>query len=173
MVFDLIATVFAGVALGGIILFLKRNLHVPISGWVIPAAAGAAMIAFAIWSEYSWFKRDLSSRPEGTIVVWKSEKSAFWRPWTYFAPITDRYRALDTSSLESPTPNTPMVGQMILAERWQKTIVVRSAFDCKTSTWTSALDGAVFSANGRVVSDVWHEMANDDPLNIAACQVNG
>lgn len=170
MFFDLVATVLAGVAVAGIVLFLRRILRLPLPAWLVPAAAGAAMLGYTIWSEYSWFQRDLAARPQTLSVVWQNEEKAFWRPWTYLAPITDQYRALDMTSLITPESAPHLrVGGLFLVKRRQQAIIVRSAFDCTKSEWTSAMDGAKFADDGAVEAGTWRSIAPEDPLIVAAC----
>lgn len=171
MIFDLIATIIAGIAAAGIFLFLKRVVKIPLPRWVTPAVAGIGMLAFAIWSEYSWLQRDIASRPGDIRVVWQNENRAFWRPWTYVFPISDRYRAVDAASFTAPEGSPDLrIGMLILSQRWRgEAVQIRSAVDCQKRQWASAMDGAEFSSEGQVTTDTWYPLDPTDPLFIATC----
>src|SRR5690606_22292277 len=84
MFFELIAAVVAGVAVAGIAMGLRWISRGFLPKWIVPAAAGLGMLSFAIWSEYSWFERNVATQPTGVIVAWNNEQRSFLRPWSYY-----------------------------------------------------------------------------------------
>mmetsp|Transcript_10479 Transcript_10479/g.16994 ORF Transcript_10479/g.16994 Transcript_10479/m.16994 type:complete len:111 (+) Transcript_10479:538-870(+) len=98
MFFELIGTIVAGVAAGLIVWALNRTLKGRLPSWLVPVAAGAAMLATTISSEYSWFGRTSGTMPEGMVVAQTVEESAFYRPWTYARPYVSRFVAVDQAT---------------------------------------------------------------------------
>ena len=101
MFLELLATIFAGLAAAGVALLLNRVLRGRLPRWIAPVAAGAAMLATTISSEYGWFGRTTAALPAEFQVIETVESRAAWRPWTYVAPFTGRFVALDSASVRS------------------------------------------------------------------------
>lgn len=61
MLLDFISTVSAGFGMAGVVLIvgliLRRLAGITLPRWAVPASVGLAMLAFAVWNEYSWFAR--------------------------------------------------------------------------------------------------------------------
>lgn len=171
MFFELIAVIVAGVAIAGIAAGLRWMSRGRLPKWIIPAAAGIGMISYAIWSEYSWFSRMTGAMPPAMTVTWKHESSAFWKPWTYYMPVVDRFTAIDTRSAKRhPSHPDQVMVDLVLAARWQPLAIVKTAFDCASrrradltsATVSLADDGAITGAN-------WIDLPADDRALVAAC----
>lgn len=170
MFLDFIATVAAAFAAAGIVLFVVRVLKVPVPKWILPVAIGAAMLGFAIWSEQSWFPRVAAALPPTVEVAWKNESSAWWRPWTYVAPLTSRFIAVDRGSIRTHerAPGQRMVNLLLIA-RWQGTVTVPVLYDCGANRRADLLEGTAFEPDGTVTGADWHEVAADDPVLPVVC----
>jgi hypothetical protein len=169
MFYELIGVVFAGVAAGGVASLLRRPVRV-LPGWLVPLAAGGAMLLTAISLEYSWFGRTIAGLPEGVEVALTNESRAPWRPWTYVAPYTDRFVAVDRATvLTSRTVEGQRVAEVFLFARWNPTRQVRVAFDCAAGRQAPLVGGATISAEGRVDGVAWRETGLDDPVTRMAC----
>ncbi|QEW05454.1 hypothetical protein [Nitrincola iocasae] len=99
MIWHLIAAVFAGLAAAGIALLLRKLSGRRLPKWIIPVFAGLAMLGYQIYYEYSWFDHQQSRQPEGSVVISSERDEVFWRPWTYYYPMTVAFTVVDTNNL--------------------------------------------------------------------------
>ena len=85
MLWEWLATVFAGLGAAGVMLslrfFIKR-----LPKWSIPASAGLGMIVFQVYSEYTWFEHTKSLLPATAVVVAEVAETAPYKPWSYYYP---------------------------------------------------------------------------------------
>lgn len=175
MLIDLISMVAAGFAIAGCVL-IASHLSRLLTGrklprWVLPAAIGAAMIAFSVWNEYSWYPRVKAALPASTEVVLPVGESAFWRPWTYLWPITTRFIAVDTAALGHSAANADLVrADAIVVQRWAKTQTVPMVFDCRQGRRADLVEGASLAQDGTVRGAVWIDLPPEDPMKTAVCR---
>lgn len=146
----------------------KRGITVP--RWVMPALIGASMITYSIWSEYTWFDRVEASLPHQVVVISTGERSVPWAPWTYLAPVTIRFVALDGTQLQTSEERPGLIRtRLLLVERWGPTHTVHIAVDCPSHRWASLPPGASINADGTLTGSNWQEIMSSDPLYKAAC----
>ena len=100
MIWHLIAAVFAGLGAAGVALLLRKLSRNRLPKWIIPAFAGAAMLAFQLGIEYSWVNTKQDQLPEGSVIISTQESRYFWRPWTYLAPMTTGFTVLDSAQIQ-------------------------------------------------------------------------
>lgn len=170
MLLELVATIAAAFSAAGVMMLVNRLTGRRLPRWTVPAAAGAAMLAFAIWSEYSWFPRVVSGLPESVVVADRNESRAPWRPWTYAVPMVNRFIAVDRASVRTheAAPGQRLVSLYLIA-RWEPTAMVTMLFDCPGAR-RADLGGAVeFGPDGQVANAVWRPVPSDDPILRAAC----
>lgn len=170
MLFELIAVLAAGFAAAGVMLILRRLSGGRLPSWLTPVVAGAAMIAFTIYSEYSWFGRTRAGLPESLVVVRTVEDRAVYRPWTYLAPYVDRFLALDRTSIRrnEAVPEQRMV-DLYAFGRWAPAQQIPVLVDCAGAR-QAALSGAVaFAEDGTVENARWEPLERDGELMAAAC----
>lgn len=98
MIWELIATVFAGLGAAGIVLGLRVFFR-KMPKWLVPAGAGLGMLLFQIYSEYTWYGHTRSLLPQGTVVVAEIKETAPYKPWSYYKPQILRFVAVDTGKL--------------------------------------------------------------------------
>jgi hypothetical protein len=171
MLFELIAAFAAGLALAGIAMGLRWLSRGRLPKWIIPASAGLGMLAFAIWSEYSWFDRVSNTLPNAT-VVWKNEDSSMLRPWSFLRPVVTRLTAVDHATVQRHEnfPDQVMI-DVILWGRWQPPVRAKMAFDCATHQRADLMGSDVSIAeNGSIVGATWLDLPEDDPALVAACK---
>jgi len=174
MIFELIAAFVAGLAVAGIAMAIRWLSRGLLPKWIVPAAAGLGMLSYAIWSEYSWFSRATNAMPAGIEVAWLNEDHAFWRPWSYYQPVIDRFTAVDTRSAQRH-PNQPgqVMIDVILAARWQLPTQIRVLFDCTNNRRADLLgEGVAVAEDGSVTGAKWVDLEADNPVLRAACQEN-
>ena len=170
MLFELIAAVVAGVALAGVALFLRWLSRGLLPKWIVPATAGVGMLCYSIWSEYSWFDRMNLALP-GIVVSWKNEQTAFWRPWSYYQPVTTRFTAVDLKAAKR-NPNQPglVMVDILLVARWQPVKPVKVVYDCPNAQRADLIDPSVSIADdGGLVGAEWRKVEPDDPAMKIAC----
>lgn len=174
MVMDLIAMFATGVGAAACVFAAGHLLRVTagrrLPRWVLPAAAGAAMIAFSIWNEYTWFARVKAQLPPTVEVVLPVAESAPWRPWSYLWPVTGRFLALDTAPPGPPAPDGLRRAEALVVTRWQPTARVPMVFDCAAGRRADLVEGAALDPAGTLIGGEWIAMPPDDPVLAAACR---
>ncbi len=149
--------------------FLRKSQR-KLPRWVLPAAIGGTMIAYSVWSEYSWFNRMESALPQNVVVLGTGQRSAPWAPWTYVAPVTVRFVAMNTHAVSRSEQKPNLVrGQLLLVERWQPTRTVTVAFDCTSNLRADLIGTAALAADGTLTGTQWHSVAPGEPALVAAC----
>lgn len=172
MIFELIAAFVAALAVAGIAMALRWLSRGFLPKWIVPAAAGLGMLSYAIWSEYSWFARATSALPAGVEVAWINEDHAFWRPWSYYRPVMDRFTAVDRRSAQRHRnqPGQVMV-DIILSARWQLPTQIRVLFDCNNHRRADLLGENISVADDGTVTGVqWRDVEADNPVLQTACK---
>ncbi|MGH1578154.1 hypothetical protein [Planktotalea sp.] len=170
MFLELIGVIFAGVAMAGVVMLLNRLVGGRIPKWMMPVAAGIAMIGATISNEYSWFERTQAGLPDGVEMVTSFEKKGLMRPWTYVKPYTDKFAALDQLSLREHEAQPDMkLLDLLLFARWSAIQKVPMVFDCANGRQAALIEGAEFSADGQVETAAWFSPPANDPVQKAAC----
>ncbi|MDF2234987.1 hypothetical protein P2H44_20700 [Albimonas sp. CAU 1670] len=166
MFLELIATIVAGVGAAGLVLLLNRTLGGRLPRWAAPLAAGAAMIAATVWSEYDWAGRTVAALPEGLVVVEEVQETAWYRPWTYVVPLTTRLAALDVARLRSH-PDAPGVklGEVYLFGRWRPAGRAPQLIRCAPAARAEVTDAALSDP----AAAAWRPVDPADPMVAAAC----
>lgn len=174
MFFELIAVLVVGVALAGVALSLRFISRQRLPKWIIPVFAGLGMLSYAIWSEYSWFSRVSTGLPPEVVVAWHNEDAAFWRPWSYYKPVINRFTAVDqrTAARHANFPDQVMI-DIVLAARWQQSARVKVVFDCAKPARADLIGRNVsVSETGEITGADWVTLAADDAVLQAACRKN-
>lgn len=171
MFFELIATVVAGVGAAGLMMGLNKLSGGRLPRWIMPVAAGFAMIGFTIWSEYNWFARTANNLPEGLEVVAKVEQNGGLRVWTYAFPYVHRFAAVDHRSARiNPKLPDQRIVNVVLFGRWKPVNQVPVLIDCAGQRRADLPVDAVFQADGTVANLTWRSLAADDPVLTASCK---
>jgi hypothetical protein len=170
MFFELIGTLVAGAAAGLLVWAVNRALKGRLPSWLVPVAAGAAMLASTITSEYGWFDRTRAIMPEGMVVAQTVEDRSFYRPWTYLRPFTSRFVAVDQATIRThPQRPGERIVELIFYGRWTRTARVPVLFDCEVGRRANIEDGIAFGEGGEVLDAAWLDMPADDPVLSTAC----
>lgn len=169
MLFELIATFSAGFVAGGIVFILNRLTGQRLPRWLMPVAAGTAMIGFQIWTEYTWFDRTTQGLPEGIVVTRSYQDPAMYRPWSYVFPQTTRFMAVDTENLRHHADYDEMIlANILLFQRRAPVSAVPQIYNCATSARGDVTDVTDFSSGDLLDSVSWRS-AEDDPNLGALC----
>ena len=163
MFFVLVGVVFAGLAGAGAAMIAGRITRGRLPRWTVPAAAGLAMLAATIASEYGWYPRVRAALPDGLVVVDAAETRAPWRPWTYLRPFVSRFVALDTAMVRAndADPALRMV-DLYLYGRWAPVQGVQVAVDCAGGRRADPSEGAEGPLR-------WRAVGPDDAILRLAC----
>ncbi|MCB1330902.1 MAG: hypothetical protein KDK28_16320 [Maritimibacter sp.] len=170
MFWELIATIVAGVAAAGVVLALGKLLRGRLPKWLMPVAAGAAMIAMAIYNEYGWFPRTQAGFPEGLTIVETVESRAWYRPWTYVTPFVERFVAVDTVTVRSHAAQPDQrLADVYLFGRWAPVHKLPVLADCAGWRRAALADGIGFEDDGSVTGADWVRPPEDDAILTALC----
>lgn len=166
MFFELIATFAAGIAAAGLALVAGHLSGGRLPRWSIPVAAGAAMLGYAVWSEYSWAGRTTAGLPEGVEVLVSVTETRFWKPWTYVVPQTTRIMALDRAGVQinADAPDVQLADLYFFA-RWTPPAKRPQLVNCATSARADLNEGALVDP----AAAIWREVDDSDPLIAALC----
>ena len=167
MFFELVATFAAGIAAAGLALIANHLTGGRLPRWALPVAAGAAMLGYTVWSEYTWGPRTQAALPEGVEVLMTVEEARVWKPWTYLVPQTTRIMALDRASVQTK-PDAPgiLLADLYFFARWTPPAKRPQLVECE--------EGARADVSAATLSDPssakWRSAGEDDPLMEALCQ---
>ena len=121
MFWTFVATVVCGLGAAGIALGIRAITRNLAPKWIIPVFAGAGMLGYLIYTEYTWFEQKQSLMPEEAVIVDTESNGILWRPWTFFFPYVNAFSTVDTKSI-SETPSNPDVLRFTLYRFEQKMI---------------------------------------------------
>ena len=171
MFIELIGVFMAGIAVAGVVMLLNRATGRRLPKWLIPVAAGAAMIGTTISNEYSWFDRTAGNLPDGLTIAQTVEDPTFYRPWTYAYPFVERFVAVDTGTMRTnpALPDQRMV-DLYFFGRWSPISKGPVVFDCAANRRADLIDGAEFASDGSLPEDAWRAVAPDDPILQTTCK---
>lgn len=166
MFLELIATFVAGVAGAGAMMLLNRLIGNRLPRWLVPVAAGAAMLAMTISSEYAWFSRTAEAMPDRLEVIETVESRAAYRPWTYVVPYINRYIALDREGVQINSDQPQMrLADLLFYGRWKPTTAVQIMVDCDRNARTYPIDEISGSDALR-----WQEVGEADTIVASVCK---
>jgi hypothetical protein len=172
MFFEIVATFVAGFAGAGIWLLVSTLTRGRLPRRAFPVAAGVAMIGFAIWSEYDWYPQMSDALPPGVVVADSTPSRSPLRPWTYFAPLTDSFIAVDVRGMRiNPASPDQRLADVYRFARWQPVVRRGVLFDCAGSRTADITPDLAFGADRQVTGAAWRDLAASDPILRTACDV--
>lgn len=168
MLWELVATVFAGLGGAGIALFIRTITKKRAPKWLVPIFAGVAMLGFQVQGEYSWYDHQKSLLPQGVVVIKTIQEEAPWRPWSYVYPQTMRFIAADVanSARNKVDPNLVLV-DLYFFERRHLAKRVPQIIDCVKDARTDFT--TAFNPAHTEKSD-WFSLKANDPLLTSVCK---
>lgn len=171
MFWEFIATICAGLGAAGIALIARMISAKKLPSWIVPAFAGAGMLAFQVYSEYTWFSHQKSLLLEGVKVVKAVEETSSWRPWTFIRPQVVRFMAVEVGpgAVNQINPDLVLVN-VYLFERRQSAKRVHQVFHCEQGARTDFGDHLEIPLSGEALDEQWISLAEDDPLLVEVCQ---
>lgn len=166
MLIDLLATISAGAGVAGIVLLLRRLSGGRLPGWLIPAGIGLGMLGFGAWNEYTWFPRTVAAISDRVAVLSAPAETSVLRPWTYLAPVTQRFLAVDRNAVLRAADDPQLRrAEVLVYRRWQPVERVGMVFDCRGQRQAELPAADALPAEG----PAWRPAAPDDPAQAAVC----
>jgi hypothetical protein len=171
MLLEFIAIIAAGFGLAGTVMALNVVLRRRLPGWAMPAAAGGGMLAMAIWLEYSWLERVRATFPPEVEVASTNQVRAWYRPWTYAVPLSNRLIAID-HRFDRRHPDRPgqVLVRILLVGRWEPTRQFAALFDCAGLRRADFMDQVEFDDDGGLRNARWQPLQAEDRVLQAACR---
>jgi hypothetical protein len=169
MIWELIATVCAGLAGAGIALFLRKITLQKAPKWLIPTFAGIGMIGFQIQAEYTWYDHQASLLPTGVEVVKTVEEETLLRPWSMLYPQTTRFIAadVDNAAVNKLNPDIVLV-DLYFFERRSMAKRVPQVIHCGEAARADFTNQFELPTTNSLDSN-WQRLGQDDPLVQAVC----
>lgn len=170
MTLDILGAVAAGLGLLGLVLVLNRWILRNYFGrWLYPATVAFGMVAFSLWSEYTWPTRVLDSQPALRLAV-QNDHSVPYRPWTYIWPQHNRLITVNLG-LTRTHPDQPglVMTQLVLIARWEQTRTVTAVFDCINNTSAALTEAVQLNPDGTLEGATWTELEAGDPVLRTVC----
>lgn len=171
MLFELIATLVAGLAGAGIALLLNRLSGRRLPRWIIPVFAGGAMLAATLVNEYGWYGRTVAGLPQGMKVALAVEDDAVYRPWARVFPFVSRFLAVDTAAMRT---NAGLPGQKLVDVyafgRWSAPQRRLVAVDCDAGARADVPVGTRLGDDGKLEGLAWRAAGDADPLIATVCE---
>jgi hypothetical protein len=170
MLFNLLGVVIVGVAAGGSVLLLRRLIGRRPAGWMVPAAAGSAMLAFHLWNEYSWFQRTADALPEHVAIARRYDYQSVLQPWTLLFPRINRFAAVDRASIRK-NDKAPgyVMADVHLVTRLDRTARLTQIYDCPGRRRTDVDASSTVDAKGLPVDAAWMASEADAPFFRLVC----
>jgi hypothetical protein len=171
MAIELIAAIVAAITLGLMVWALRRHFGERMPKWSVPFAAALGLIGFTVWSEYDWFARVSGALPDGVEVVSQAAEAQPLRPWTYLAPITTRFVALNLREISvHPKVPTLRVVQVYSFARWRPVEDAMMAVDCAGGRRVMLTEGVSITPEGALTGAEWQPAEAGDMVQAAACR---
>lgn len=170
MTLDILGAVAAGLGLLGLVLMLNRWILRNYFGrWLYPATVAFGMIAFTMWSEYSWPGRVLASQPALRLAV-QNDYSVAYRPWTFIWPQHNRLITVN-EALTRTHPDQPglVMTQLVLIARWEQVRTITAVFDCVNHASAPVGEGVELNPDGTLEGATWTELEAGDPVLTTVC----
>jgi hypothetical protein len=169
--YELFGTLIVG-ALSALFLWLfyRAVLRRPLPRRLLPIGVGLAMIAYTVWSEYSWGWRTREALPEGIEVIETFATNSLWRPWTFIAPQVTRMIAVDRAGIRH-NPAYPGIAlvDLVLLERFAPARRIVRLIDCGEARTADVTDPSRLSEGGLPAPEAWVPLRRDAMLYRALC----
>ncbi|MGY6634999.1 MAG: hypothetical protein ACXIU8_14850 [Alkalilacustris sp.] len=170
MIWELVGTIMVAVAIGGAAHMLVRVSGGRLPGWLVPASAGLGMLIFVIYMEYSWSGRLIDQLPEEATVASRNATTAWFRPWTFVVPLTNRMTIVDHRFDRTHADHPGLViTRLVLLGRWDPARPVPVVFDCTAARRADLRDDVRFGADGALEGVRWLALSPDDPVLRTVC----
>lgn len=170
MFLELIAVIFAGIAMAGVVMLTNRITGGRLPRWLAPVAAGLAMIGVTVASEYGWYGRTVKALPQGVVVAEAIESRSLYRPWTYLVPYYDRFVAVDTAGMQSHAAKPHQhLADLYFFGRWAPISQLSTVVDCTAGRRALVSAETAFADNGEISGVDWIAAPTGDAIVATIC----
>jgi Zn-dependent protease with chaperone function len=167
---NLLATFAVAFCAAGFVFLAYRVRRRTPPKFMIPLAAGVAMLAYSIWSEYTWASRTIAALPKSVVVIEEFPYQAIWQPWTFLVPRVNRLIAIDRAQLQH---NEHLPGyilcDLLLVARFEPARSVAEMVDCTQARRTLVVPSQGFADDGLPKDADWQPLARDSRYFQAVC----
>jgi len=170
VIWTLIGTLMVGVLAASLTFLGFRVARRDPPRWLLPAAAGLAMLIFHVSSDYAWFARTTAAFPEQLEVGETYTKRSILQPWTLVAAPVVRFSAVDTGALRhNPAAPELVMAQIHLLQRYYPTVTVTQLYDCSEPRRADVGPDFAVDEQGRPTNTNWVTLEPDDPVRRIVC----
>mgnify|MGYP001168465813 CR=1 FL=1 len=164
MLFNLIAALMSGVLGASVAYALYRLSNRRLSRAIIPFAMALGMIGYNVWNEMSWYSRTSAALPNRFVVIEDGPPvSSPISPWTYIVPRIDKFRVLDTQSVQPlPKSDGRYLAKVHDIERYLGSRDSSVIVDCGTKEQAEITAATSFNEDGLPSNVAWGKIA---PVN--------
>lgn len=99
--------------MGGLMFLARKLSRNRLPKWLISASAGAAMIGYLAYYDYSWFEFKSGQLPDEARIVATYQTKSFFRPWSYVSPSTNAFTVFDGRSQRVEQDGQMLVGYFL------------------------------------------------------------
>lgn len=167
MFWNLVATFIAGFGAAGIALTIRSLTRKRAPRWLIPVFAGAGMLGYQVYLEYTWFDHKQSQLPAAAEVVSTEQQKIAWRPWSYLAPQVTSFTVLDVDSIRRER-GTEGIARFYL-HRFERIVMDRVSSQVYLLNCDSR-ELVPLSAAGTPDVNALRRLDSSDPLQLGVCQ---
>ncbi|GAA0359822.1 hypothetical protein GCM10009092_25030 [Bowmanella denitrificans] len=168
MMWELVATLVAGVGAAGIALMIRKLSRNKSPKWLIPVFAALGMLGFQVQAEYNWYSHQKGLLPDGVQVVRKVDEQAWYRPWSFIWPQTVRFMAVDTNNAAvNELDQTLLLVDLYLFERRMAAKRVSQVVSCERRAMASFTD--TLPGESAEIEPNWIPLPTDDALLRILC----
>lgn len=170
MIWTLIGTLMVGVLAASLTFIGFRLAKREPQRWLLPAAAGLAMLVFHISSDYAWFARTSAAFPEHLRVGETYTKRSVLQPWTLIAAPIERFSAVDTAAIRrNPAAPDLVMTEVHLLQRYYPTVTLAQLYDCGTPRRATVGPDLEVDAEGRPKNADWVAIDPTDAIRQIVC----
>jgi hypothetical protein len=170
MALELIAGIVVAIGMAGFAMFLRKLSGGRIAKWIVPAAAGAGLIGFTIWIEYTWFARTSAELPDRMVIVKAETAPSPLRPWSYIWPMTTQFMSLDpAATMAHPDAPSLRVVSLYSTVRWQGATNAMMIVDCENARQVLVTAGVEVTPDAQMTGGEWITPGPGDGIQQAAC----
>lgn len=170
MIVHLITAVLISVVVILVTWAVFRTTKKRMPGFLIPMLIGVTVIAYGIYSEYTWESRTLASMPESMQVVNRVSGTSLLSPWSHIFERTDSLSLVDTQNIRT-NPGQPGFSmlELLIMQRFNPVLRIRQLVDCNNRQRADLVADPEFDAQGLPTGLDWQAVSEDHPLMRVAC----
>ncbi len=167
MTWHLLAVFISGLSLGGIAYLLRSLSRQRLPKWLIPAFAGAGMLGYLAYYDYTWYDFKRSQLPAGAIIFDTAHHSNFFKPWSYASPAINAFSVADGNFRVEEQAGAHLVEY--LAYEFSKDPVERMRTRLHVLNCSSLERVSIDPEHPQAKAEL-SRISNADPVFVAACE---